>query len=94
MDISASAKLLNVNNEYETVFFNTYSQKLLSAGISHRERDVIRLLFQNLSSKKISARLNISSHTVDTHRRNILKKLNISSTGELVGMLKINKNLI
>ena len=94
MDISASAKLLNVNNEYETVFFNTYSQKLLSAGISHRERDVIRLLVQNLSSKKISARLNISSHTVDTHRRNILKKLNISSTGELVGMLKINKNLI
>ena len=56
MDISASAKLLNVNNEYETVFFNTYSQKLLSAGISHRERDVIRLLVQNLSSKKISAR--------------------------------------
>ncbi|WP_375234906.1 LuxR C-terminal-related transcriptional regulator [Winogradskyella sp.] len=94
MDISASAKLLNVNNEYETVFFNTYSQKLLSAGISHRERDVIRLLVQNLSSKEISARLNISSHTVDTHRRNILKKLNISSTGELVGMLKINKNLI
>ena len=94
MDISASAKLLNVNNEYETVFFNTYSQKLLSAGISHRERDVIRLLVQNLSSKKISARLNISSHTVDTHRRNILKKLNISSTGELVGILKINKNLI
>ena len=94
MDISASAKLLNVNNEYETVFFNTYSQKLLSAGISHRERDVIRLLVQNLSSKEISVRLNISSHTVDTHRRNILKKLNISSTGELVGILKINKNLI
>ena len=94
MDISASAKLLNDNNEYETVFFSSYSQKLLSAGISHRERDVIRLLVQDLSSKEISNRLNISSHTVDTHRRNILKKLNISSTGELVGMLKINKNLI
>lgn len=94
MDISASAKLLNDKNEYETVYFNSYSQKLLSAGISHRERDVIRLLVQDLSSKEISNRLNISSHTVDTHRRNILKKLNISSTGELVGMLKINKNLI
>jgi len=94
IDISASAKLLNKNNEYETVFFSSYSQKLLSAGISHRERDVIRLLVQDLSSKEISNRLNISPHTVDTHRRNILKKLNISSTGELVGMLKINKNLI
>lgn len=94
MDITSSAKLLNKNNEYETVFFSSYSQKMLSAGISHRERDVIRLLVQDLSSKEISSRLNISSHTVDTHRRNILKKLNISSTGELVGMLKINKNLI
>jgi len=94
IDISASIKLLNSNNEYETVFFNSYSQKLLSTGISHRERDVIRLLVQNLTSKQISERLNISSHPVDTHRRNILKKLNISSTGELIGMLKINKNLI
>ncbi|WP_296343925.1 helix-turn-helix transcriptional regulator [Winogradskyella sp.] len=62
--------------------------------MSYRERDVIRLLVQDLTSKEISERLNISSHTVDTHRRNILKKLNISSTRELVGMLKINKNLI
>lgn len=94
MDITASAKLLNDNNEYDTVYFNSYSQKLLSGGISNRERDIIRLLIQNKSSKEISERLNISSHTVDTHRRNILKKLNISSTGELIGILKLNQNLI
>jgi DNA-binding CsgD family transcriptional regulator len=94
MDITASAKLLNAQNEYETIYFNTYSQKLLSAAISHRERDVIRLLVLDFSSKEISDKLNISPHTVDTHRRNILKKLNISSTGELVGMLKMNQNLI
>ena len=93
MQICASAKLLNSNNEYETVYFNNFSQKLLSAGISNRERDIIRLLVLNNSSKVIGEKLNISSNTVDTHRRNILKKLNISSTGELVGMLKINKNL-
>lgn len=94
MDISASAKILNDKDEYETVYFNNFSQKLLSGGISNRERDVIRLLVLNYSSKEISEKLNISPHTVDTHRRNILKKLNISSTGELIGMLKINKNLI
>ena len=94
MDISASAKLLNAQNEYETIYFNNFSQKLLSEGISNRERDVIRLLVLNNTSKEISEKLSISSHTVDTHRRNILKKLNISSTGELIGMLKINKNLI
>lgn len=94
MDITASAKLLNAQDEYETIYFNTFSQKLLSAGISHRERDVIRLLVLDYSSKEISEKLNISSHTVDTHRRNILKKLNISSTGQLIGMLKLNQNLI
>ncbi|WP_452231726.1 LuxR C-terminal-related transcriptional regulator [Lacinutrix sp. MEBiC02595] len=94
MEITASAKLLNNKNEYETVYFNNHSQKLLQGGISNRERDVVRLLVLNNSSKQISEKLNISSHTVDTHRRNILKKLNISSTGELVGMLKTNKNLI
>ena len=94
MQITASAKLLNDNNQYETKYFNNFSQKLLKDGISNRERDVIRLLVLNQSSKQISEKLNISSHTVDTHRRNILKKLNISSTGELIGMLKINKNLI
>tara|TARA_R110002049_G_scaffold3161_4_gene24970 strand:- start:3940 stop:4710 length:771 start_codon:yes stop_codon:yes gene_type:complete len=92
MEITASAKLLNANNEYETIYFNNYSQKLLNEGISNRERDVVRLLVLNQTSKEISEKLNISSHTVDTHRRNILKKLNISSTGELIGMLKTNQH--
>ncbi|WP_111707815.1 helix-turn-helix domain-containing protein [Lutibacter citreus] len=91
MDICASAKLLNHNNEYETKFFNNYSQKLLTEGVSNRERDIIRLLVLNYSSKEIAQKLCISSNTVDTHRRNILKKMKISTTGELVGMLKMNK---
>jgi DNA-binding CsgD family transcriptional regulator len=93
-DITATAKLLNDNNEYETKYFNNFSQKLLPGKISNRERDVIRLLVLNHTSKDISVKLNISSNTVDTHRRNILKKLNISSTGELIGMLKMNNHLI
>ncbi|WP_282070005.1 response regulator transcription factor [Olleya namhaensis] len=94
MQITASAKLLNNNNEYETIYFNNFSQKLLKESISNRERDVIRLLVLNNTSKQISEKLNISPHTVDTHRRNILKKLKITSTGELIGMLKMNKHFI
>lgn len=94
IDVCASAKLLNSNNEYETKYFNNFSQKLISDGISNRERDIIRLLVLNYSSKEIAEKLFISSNTVDTHRRNILKKLNISSTGELIGMLKMNKIFI
>ncbi|MFL1011738.1 LuxR C-terminal-related transcriptional regulator [Flavisericum labens] len=94
MPVCASAKLLNNRNEYDTVYYNNFSQNLLTDGVSNRERDIIRLLALNYSSKEIAEKLNISSNTVDTHRRNILKKLNISSTGELVGMLKMQKNII
>lgn len=94
MNVCASAKMLNNNNEYETKYFNNFSQKLLTTSITNRERDVVRLLVLNFSSKEIAEKLNISFNTVSTHRRNILKKLNISTTGELVGMLKIDKNLI
>ncbi|WP_027138431.1 LuxR C-terminal-related transcriptional regulator [Gaetbulibacter saemankumensis] len=94
LQVCASAKLLKDNNEYETVYFNNFSQKLLADGITNRERDIIRLLLLNNSSKDIADKLNISANTVDTHRRNILKKLNISSTGELIGMLRSNKYLI
>ena len=94
LEVGASAKKLNNKNEYETVYFNTYSQKLLTDGLSNRERDIIRLLVLNKTSKEIADKLNISPNTVDTHRRNILKKLNISSTGELIGMLKMNQNLL
>lgn len=94
MKICASAKLLNASNEYETVYYNNYAQKLIAEGISNRERDIIRLLVLNHSSKVIAEKLNISPNTVDTHRRNILKKMKVSSTGELVGMLKMSQNLI
>lgn len=90
LPITAMAKYLNSKNIYETRYFHNFSEKLLSDGISNRERDVVRLLVLNCSSKEIAEKLNISSNTVDTHRRNILKKLNISSTGELVGLLKTN----
>ena len=94
LPITATAKLLNDANVYETKYFNNFSQKLLSDGVSNRERDIIRLLVLNYSSKAIAEKLNISSNTVDTHRRNILKKLHISSTGELIGMVKMNELFI
>lgn len=82
--IIAVAKMLNDSNEYETVYYKNHSQKLLAESVSNREQDVIRLLALNNTSKQIGEKLFISSHTVDGHRRNILKKLNFDSTQELV----------
>ena len=93
MDICATAKYLNKNNEYETLFFANLSNKNLLAAVSNRERDIIRLLLLKNSSKEISEKLHISKHTVDTHRRNILKKFNLTSTGELHSYFKSNIGL-
>jgi len=88
MDICASAKYLNEKNEYETLYFTNLSNQYLLDTVSHRERDIIRLLLVNKSSIEIAENLFISKHTVDTHRRNILKKFNLSSTGELRSYFK------
>jgi DNA-binding CsgD family transcriptional regulator len=90
MDICASAKSLNDKNEYETLFFSNLTNKNLIGNFSHRERDVIRLLLLNKTSNEISEKLYISKHTVDTHRRNILKKFNLNSTSELKNYFKSN----
>lgn len=94
MDICACAKYLNEANEYETLFYKNVSSQNLLESISNRERDIIRLLLTNKTSAEISESLHISKHTVDTHRRNILKKLNVSSTSALENYFKNNKNLL
>ena len=49
-----------------------------------REIEIIKLLSQGLSSKEIADRLFISPHTVDTHRRNMLKKAGVRDSSNLI----------
>ncbi|WP_088322918.1 LuxR C-terminal-related transcriptional regulator [Polaribacter tangerinus] len=76
-------KKLNNNGEYETLFYKNYSKNILLDNLSNRELDIVRLLSLGLSTKEISDRLNISSFTTSTHRRNILAKLDFNSTAEI-----------
>ena len=93
-DICSSAKFLNENNEYETLFYQNISNQNLLHSISNRERDIVRLLIVNKTSNEIGEKLNISKHTVDTHRRNILKKLSLTSTSQLINYFKTNPRLL
>ncbi len=90
LPIIGSIKKLNKNDVYETLFYKNYSQEEISNKLSKREIDIVQELALDNSSKEIAKRLFISSHTVDQHRRNILKKLNFRSTGELVQYCKSN----
>jgi len=52
--------------------------------LSPREREVVQLLAESKTSKEVAMILNISLKTVETHRSNILLKLNLHSVTELV----------
>ncbi len=52
--------------------------------LSRRELDIVKLIKEGLSSKEIAMQLEISLKTVEVHRYNILKKLNLRNTAALV----------
>jgi DNA-binding NarL/FixJ family response regulator len=53
-------------------------------GLSRREQEILVLISRGLSSQRIGQTLYISKHTVETHRKNILRKLDFNSSTELV----------
>jgi DNA-binding NarL/FixJ family response regulator len=52
--------------------------------LTHREREIIKLLAEGKTSKEIAALLYISLRTVQNHRANIMRKLNLRRTADLV----------
>lgn len=60
-------------------------------GLSKREMEIIRFVVAGLTTEAIAETLYLSPHTVHTHRRNILSKLNLHSTAELVKWAYENK---
>lgn len=56
--------------------------------LSDRELEIARLVCQEYSSEKIATELNLSLHTVNTHRKNILRKIDAKNAIDLMNYLK------
>ncbi|MEN8158117.1 MAG: response regulator transcription factor [Bacteroidota bacterium] len=93
--IKAIQKLENGEDYIKTDIWNILKDKLrsgkpgflspkLKPQLSDREVDVAKLFCEGLSYKEIGGRLNISPRTVETHRNNILSKLNLNSLADLI----------
>jgi len=54
------------------------------AVVTPRERQIIQLLAEGSSNKEVASRLGLSVKTVDAHRANIMRKLRLRSTSDLV----------
>lgn len=80
---------------------NSFIKSLACDGIpvTEREIDIIRGIAEGLSNKLIADKLNLSTHTVNTHRKNIMHKLGVNNTAGVVmfavknGLLETNFSL-
>jgi DNA-binding NarL/FixJ family response regulator len=59
--------------------------------LTRRETEIIQRLARGYNTQQISEELFLSQHTVDTHRKNIFRKLEINSTADLVRFAHENK---
>lgn len=65
-----------------------------SSELSEREKEILSLIVKGETNSEVGDKLMISSRTVETHRRNILKKLNLRNTAEMVKYALDNKMII
>ena len=75
-------KKLNLEDEFSNAML-----------LSNREKDIIRYLSEGLMSKEIADKLGLTKLTIDTHRKNIRKKLGLKTLGEIIRFAHAN-NLI
>jgi DNA-binding CsgD family transcriptional regulator len=92
-DISQIPKLKHGYHFYsgsDMSFFSFPDYDLLMKGniFTNREYEIINCIAEGFDSEQIGKKLFLSKHTVNTHRRNILKKTGFRNTQELVFDLK------
>jgi two-component system NarL family response regulator len=65
-------------------FLNKTSKKRRKGDLTPKEREILQLIAEGYSSKKIAAEFGLSLNTVHVHRNNIMRKLNIHKQAELI----------
>ena len=61
----------------------TQGENAASSPLTAREREVLQLIAEGKKTKQVAQRLHVSIKTVETHRRQIMEKLNIKSIAQL-----------
>lgn len=61
--------------------------------LSPREREILQLVAEGKSNKEVAQFLNLSLHTVETHRTHLMRKLNLHSVPELI-LYAVRKGII
>jgi two-component system response regulator NreC len=82
------------------VLLDDYMRKLKRSGaedaydlLTPREREILQLVAEGKSNKEVANLLNLSVYTVETHRSNIMQKLNLRGVPELI-LYAVRKGII
>ena len=59
--------------------------------LTDREREIVKLLAEGVSVKQVAARLNVATRTVDVHKTNLMRKLDVHDRAELTKWAIRNK---
>lgn len=62
----------------------SYEQTIQLAQLSDREKEILTLIAQGMSNTEIGNKLSISPRTVDSHRQNLMKKLEVKNLAGLI----------
>jgi two-component system response regulator NreC len=83
-----------------STLLENYVQQLQQRGLSDsyhllsdREKEVLQLLAEGKTNKEVATVLNLSTHTVETHRTHLMQKLNLHNTAEIV-LYAVRKKII
>ena len=88
--IQAIRQILSGQKVYSKKVTETLLNSLQTQGTSHtikltkREIEIMKLIANEYTSSEIAEKLFISAHTVETHRKNMIGKLNVKNTAGLV----------
>ena len=76
------SQMRNESVDIKNIEFNTLSYD--EANLTERELQVIQFIAEGYTNSQIAAVLYLSNHTVNTHRKNIMRKLNVNNTAGIV----------
>lgn len=89
-----------VSAAVSAVLVEDYVRHLQSRGLTDtfhlltaREREVLQLLAEGRANKEVATRLQVGLSTVETHRANLMQKLNLHNTAEIV-LYAVRKGII
>jgi DNA-binding CsgD family transcriptional regulator len=85
--------LITSDPDYDMIYIPSDDLKIQGKVFSPAELKVLELMANGEKSKGIAEQLHLSSHTVDTHRRNMLRKTKSNNTQDLIRLAYLSGSL-